>query len=267
MTLRLNVSGLVAADLDATTAFYRRLGLESGGVAGAMCRPGDRPGMPFGDTAAAGGSAPSTHSRRATASVFIATCIGERPVAPHPDHYTTQDFPEGRKLVQIGVRTTMLKGFKDFLMRGNVIDLSVAVVMGTAFTAIVRSVTKGIVEPLLAIFGSNSQLGLGFQLVPGKPATFIAIGPIISAAIDFLMVAAVLYFALILPMNTLKNRFARGKTQELVPTQEELLAEIRDLLAAQASGKSDDSKRSDDSEPIDGSAVDTRRVTAKSIAD
>ncbi|WP_067896849.1 large conductance mechanosensitive channel protein MscL [Nocardia vaccinii] len=161
----------------------------------------------------------------------------------------------------------MLKGFKDFLMRGNVIDLSVAVVMGTAFTAIVRSVTKGIVEPLLAIFGSNSPLGLGFQLVPGKPATFIAIGPIVSAAVDFIMVAAVLYFALILPMNTLEKRFARGKVKELVPTQEELLTEIRDLLAAQASGKSDVSKRSDESERTDGSAVDARRVTAKSIAD
>ncbi|MFF3571669.1 large conductance mechanosensitive channel protein MscL [Nocardia jiangxiensis] len=157
----------------------------------------------------------------------------------------------------------MLKGFKDFLMRGNVIDLSVAVVMGTAFTAIVRSVTKGIVEPLLAILGSNSQLGLGFQLVPGKPATFIAIGPIVSAAIDFIMVAAVLYFALILPMNTLKKRFARGETKKSEPTQEELLTEIRDLLAAQAKG----SAASDGSDRSGDSATDTRRVTANSIAD
>ncbi|ATL69995.1 large conductance mechanosensitive channel protein MscL [Nocardia terpenica] len=127
----------------------------------------------------------------------------------------------------------MLKGFKEFLMRGNVIDLAVAVVMGTAFTAVVKSVTKGIVEPLLAVLGGNSQLGLGFQLVPGKPATFVALGPIISAAIDFVMVAAVLYFVLILPMNTVKRRFGGKKVAE--PTQTELLAEIRDLLAAQAS--------------------------------
>ncbi|MGF6883660.1 large conductance mechanosensitive channel [Nocardia sp. GAS34] len=126
----------------------------------------------------------------------------------------------------------MLKGFKDFLMRGNVIDLSVAVVMGTAFTAIVSSVTKGVVEPLLAVLGGNSQLGLGFQLISGKPSTFVAIGPIISAAIDFVMVAAVLYFVLILPMNTLKKRF--GKPGEKKATQEELLAEIRDLLAERA---------------------------------
>ncbi|WP_036509865.1 MULTISPECIES: large conductance mechanosensitive channel protein MscL [Nocardia] len=123
----------------------------------------------------------------------------------------------------------MLKGFKDFLMRGNVIELATAVVMGTAFTAIVTSVTKGIVEPLLAVVGTNGQLGLGVQLVAGKPATFIALGPIISAAVNFLMVATVLYFVLILPMNTLQKRFSRKK--KAVPTQTELLIEIRDLLA------------------------------------
>jgi large conductance mechanosensitive channel len=125
----------------------------------------------------------------------------------------------------------MLKGFKEFLMRGNVIDLAVAVVMGTAFTAIVTSVTKGIVEPLLAVAGGNSTLGFGVQLVAGKPATFIALGPIISAAIDFLMVATVLYFVLVLPMTTVKKRW--GGTKKAEPTQTELLIEIRDLLAAQ----------------------------------
>ncbi|MGW4326749.1 large conductance mechanosensitive channel protein MscL [Nocardia sp. NPDC004573] len=123
----------------------------------------------------------------------------------------------------------MFKGFKEFLMRGNVIDLAVAVVMGTAFTSVVTSVTKGVVNPLLAVFGSTNELGLGVQLIPSKPATFIAIGPIITAAIDFVMVAAVLYFVLILPMKTIKNRFGTPKAAE--PTQVELLTEIRDLLA------------------------------------
>ncbi|MBB5911989.1 large conductance mechanosensitive channel [Nocardia transvalensis] len=127
-------------------------------------------------------------------------------------------------------------------MRGNVIDLATAVVMGTAFTAVVSSVTKGVVEPLLAIMGTNGQLGLGFQLVPGKPATFVAIGPIVSAAVDFVMVAAVLYFALILPMNHFKKRF--GGKKKVEPTQTELLREIRDLLAAQAKdGRSTDAVR------------------------
>ncbi|MFD8248664.1 large conductance mechanosensitive channel protein MscL [Nocardia sp. NPDC059691] len=129
----------------------------------------------------------------------------------------------------MGVIRLMFKGFKEFLMRGNVIDLAVAVVMGTAFTSVVTSVTKGVVNPLLAVFGSTNQLGLGVQLIPSKPATFIAVGPIITAAIDFFMVAAVLYFVLILPMKTIKNRFGTPKAAE--PTQIELLTEIRDLLA------------------------------------
>ena len=125
----------------------------------------------------------------------------------------------------------MLKGFKDFLMRGNVIDLAVAVVMGTAFTAVVTAVTKGIVNPLLAVLGKTNELGLGVQLVSGKPATFIAIGPIITALIDFVLVAAVLYFVLMVPMKTLKNRFGTAKVAE--PSEIELLIEIRDLLAEQ----------------------------------
>lgn len=134
----------------------------------------------------------------------------------------------------------MLKGFKDFLMRGNVIDLAVAVVMGTAFTAIVTSVTKGVLEPLLAVLGGSGQLGFGVTLVAGKPATFIALGPIISAAINFVMVAAVLYFALILPMKTVQKRYLARKgadTEKPVPTDTELLIEIRDLLAERAAAE------------------------------
>ncbi len=128
----------------------------------------------------------------------------------------------------------MLKGFKDFLMRGNVLDLSVAVVMGTAFTAVVTSVTKGVVEPLLAVLGSSGQFGLGVQLVSGKPATFISLGAIITAAVNFVMVAAVLYFVLILPMKTVQKRWGGKKKTIVEPTQTELLVEIRDLLVAQA---------------------------------
>jgi large conductance mechanosensitive channel len=141
----------------------------------------------------------------------------------------------------------MLKGFRDFLMRGNVLDLAVAVVMGTAFTAVVTSVTKGVLEPLLAVLGGNSQLGLGVQLIRGKPSTFVGIGSIISAAIDFVLVAAVLYFALILPMNTLKKRFSRPVEKKA--TQEELLAEIRDLLLAQAARDAERDEEDQDAEP------------------
>ncbi|MGY0501862.1 MscL family protein [Nocardia sp. FBN12] len=116
-------------------------------------------------------------------------------------------------------------------MRGNVIDLAVAVVMGTAFTAVVTSFSKGLINPLLAVFGSTNEMGLGVQLIADKPATFIALGPIITAFIDFFMVAAVLYFVLMLPMKSLKNKF--GTTKDAEPTETELLIEIRDLLAKQ----------------------------------
>ncbi|MFG3521186.1 large conductance mechanosensitive channel protein MscL [Nocardia nova] len=150
----------------------------------------------------------------------------------------------------------MLKGFKDFLMRGNVIELATAVVMGTAFTAIVTSVTKGIVEPLLAVVGTNGQLGLGVQLVAGKPATFIAVGPIVSAGINFLMVATVLYFVLILPMNTLQKRFNRKK--KAVPTQTELLIEIRDLLAGRSETATTDAV-------VDTDATEAQRRVAEMV--
>ncbi|MFF2556464.1 large conductance mechanosensitive channel protein MscL [Nocardia sp. NPDC058058] len=127
----------------------------------------------------------------------------------------------------------MLKGFKDFLMRGNVLDLAVAVVMGTAFTAIVTSVTKGLIEPLLATAGGNSEFGLGFQILASKPSTFVALGPIISAAINFVTVAAVLYFVLILPMKHLQARLSKPTAVKADPTELELLTEIRDLLAKQ----------------------------------
>jgi large conductance mechanosensitive channel len=150
----------------------------------------------------------------------------------------------------------MLKGFKDFLMRGNVIELATAVVMGTAFTAIVTSVTKGIVEPLLAVVGTNGQLGLGVQLVAGKPATFIAVGPIVSAGINFLRVATVLYFVLILPMNTLQKRFSRKK--KAVPTQTELLIEIRDLLAGRSETATTDAI-------VDTDATEAQRRVAEMV--
>ncbi|MEV0297252.1 large conductance mechanosensitive channel protein MscL [Nocardia sp. NPDC050710] len=128
----------------------------------------------------------------------------------------------------------MLKGFKDFLLRGNVVDLAVAVVIGTAFVAIVTAFTNGIVNPILAVFGGTNELGLGFQLVADKPATFVQVGPIITAIINFILIAAVLYFALILPATHAKNRFS--KTDEKL-SDSEVLIQIRDLLAdSQRSG-------------------------------
>jgi len=128
----------------------------------------------------------------------------------------------------------MIKGFKDFILRGNVVDLAVAVVIGAAFTTIVSAFTEKIVQPLInAVSPSNSQ-GLGVQLVEGKESTFIDFSAVISAAINFLLVAAVVYFLIVLPLNTIKDRRKRGEEAgPAEPTDVELLAEIRDLLSAQ----------------------------------
>ncbi|MFD4355145.1 large conductance mechanosensitive channel protein MscL [Nocardia sp. NPDC058519] len=129
----------------------------------------------------------------------------------------------------------MLKGFRDFLLRGNVVDLAVAVVIGTAFVAIVTAFSEGIINPLLALFGGSNEMGLGFQLVADKPATFIEVGPIITAAINFLLVAAILYFILVVPATRAKKRFSNADESL---TENELLIQIRDLLSEQR-GRSD----------------------------
>jgi large conductance mechanosensitive channel len=135
----------------------------------------------------------------------------------------------------------MLKGFKEFILRGNVIDLAVAVVIGTAFTAIVSGLVTGIFNPLIAlIFNSGELAKAGIELRPAEgiaPAVFLSWGLVISAVIQFLLVAIVVYFALIVPMNYVKKVQARraGVQEEAPagPTDTELLIEIRDLLAAQ----------------------------------
>ena len=98
----------------------------------------------------------------------------------------------------------MLKGFKDFLMRGNVVDLAVAVVIGAAFAKIVDAFVSNIVNPLLARAGGGKVgEGLGIQLgTAGVKETFIDLGGIINAVIVFLMTAAVVYFIFVVPMNT-----------------------------------------------------------------
>ncbi|WP_101653329.1 large conductance mechanosensitive channel protein MscL [Brevibacterium ihuae] len=126
----------------------------------------------------------------------------------------------------------MLKGFRDFILRGNVIELATAVIIGSAFTAIVTAITDNIINPLIAAVGSPEVGGLGFRIRPEVEATFVDFGAVITAAINFLIVAAVVYFIIIMPMNKLNELRKRGAAEEDVPpTQEELLAEIRDLLA------------------------------------
>lgn len=128
----------------------------------------------------------------------------------------------------------MFKGFRDFILRGNVIELATAVIIGGAFTAIVTAVSDKIINPLIAAVGSPEVGGLGFRIRPEVPETFVDFGAVITAAINFLIIAAVVYFIIIMPMNRLNEWRNRNAEEEDVPaTSEELLTEIRDLLVAQ----------------------------------
>jgi large conductance mechanosensitive channel len=124
----------------------------------------------------------------------------------------------------------MLKGFKDFALRGNVIDLAVAVVIGTAFTALVNSFTTSFLKPLIGLVSGGGVNG-GTKMIDGQAFTY---GAFLNALITFLITAAVLYFAIVLPMKVLLERRKHGEeTGPVVPTQVELLVEIRDLLRSQ----------------------------------
>ena len=130
----------------------------------------------------------------------------------------------------------MLKGFKEFIMRGNVIELAVGVVIGAAFTAIVTAFSDNIINPLIASLGGADFSGLGFHIISGNDATFVDFGAFITAAINFLLIAAVVYFLIVAPMNKLDEvqKCRKGvDPEEPAPTETELLSEIRDLLATQ----------------------------------
>ena len=128
----------------------------------------------------------------------------------------------------------VLSEFKKFLLRGNVVDLAVAVVVGTAFTAVVNSLVTTLLTPLIAaIFGEQDFSALAFT-VNGSVFRY---GAFINSLITFLTVAAAVFFFVVLPLNKLAARRARGENpaeDEPEPSEEAvLLTEIRDLLADQ----------------------------------
>ena len=128
----------------------------------------------------------------------------------------------------------MLKGFKDFLLRGNVVDLAVAVVVGAAFTAIVTAFTTNIINPLVAAVGGSNELGWGIKILSSNDATFINIGAVITAIINFIIIAAVVYFVLILPVNTAKKRFVSQPEKEL--SDVDVLVQISDQSGCSMNG-------------------------------
>jgi len=128
----------------------------------------------------------------------------------------------------------MLKGFKEFLLRGNIVDLAVAVVIGTAFVGLVTAFSTYLINPLIASAGSADPAGLGFRIREGNDATFVDVGAVITALITFTITAAVVYFFVVVPMKKLMERFHTPSEEVAVAVDENtvLLREIRDALAA-----------------------------------
>jgi large conductance mechanosensitive channel len=126
--------------------------------------------------------------------------------------------------------TNVIRGFKDFLLRGNVVELAVAVVIGAAFTAVVSSFTESFLQPLIGLIGGGGVTG-GSTVIDGQE---FAWGDFVNQVITFVLTAAVIYFVVVLPLKVVAERRRRGEEAgPVAPTQLELLAEIRDLLRAQ----------------------------------
>ena len=146
----------------------------------------------------------------------------------------------------------MIKGFKEFIAQGNALELAVAVIIGGAFKPIVDSITTVIMTILGQLIGQPNFDSLGaFSLYQNGQYTFhlataqelatnakgyVMPGTIITTVVNFLLMVAAVYFAIVLPMNKLKERLAKQKAEEEAKevTDVELLTEIRDLLSANA---------------------------------
>ncbi|HEY4558976.1 MAG TPA: large conductance mechanosensitive channel protein MscL [Enteractinococcus sp.] len=126
----------------------------------------------------------------------------------------------------------MLKGFRDFLAQGNVMDLAVAVIIGAAFTQVVTALTDAVLMPLIsALVGSPNFDDFAKITLNGNE---IAFGVLLTAIVNFLLVAAAVYFAIVMPMNKLiALRRQEVEVEEVTPEDIALLREIRDALVNQ----------------------------------
>lgn len=134
----------------------------------------------------------------------------------------------------------MIKGFREFVLRGNVLDLAIAVVIGAAFGTVVTSLVDKVLNPLIgAIFNANALAGAFPVVIPtasGGHAT-LYFGAVIAALINFVLVALLVYLVFVMPMNRFNARVAARKKagepepEDVPPTELEMLTQIRDLLA------------------------------------
>jgi large conductance mechanosensitive channel len=123
----------------------------------------------------------------------------------------------------------VLQEFKKFLLRGNVVDLAVAVIIGAAFGALVTSIVKDLLTPIIAaIIGKPDFSNLTFTI----NGSVFRYGSFLNALIAFVSVAAVVFFLVVKPVNVLQERMKRGDAPDAEPTEVELLTEIRDALRA-----------------------------------
>jgi large conductance mechanosensitive channel len=135
----------------------------------------------------------------------------------------------------------MIKGFKEFILRGNVIDLAVAVVIGGAFTAVVNAIVGSVITPLVSLFyvpNESGTVGPTFTGLYGQEVTF-PLGDLLTALISFFAVAIVVYLVFVVPMNKWKELQAAKAAKagiedegaaDALPSEQQLLVQIRDLL-------------------------------------
>ena len=125
----------------------------------------------------------------------------------------------------------MLKGFKEFISRGNVVELAVGVIIGAAFKNIVDALVDGIINPLIAAVIGKPDFSDAFILTLN--GTDVKFGLLITAIINFLLMALAIYFCIVMPMNALNNRRKKDEEETVEEASDEvkLLTEIRDALA------------------------------------
>jgi large conductance mechanosensitive channel len=135
--------------------------------------------------------------------------------------------------VEVASVPGVVKEFKEFISRGSVVELAVAVVIGAAFTAIVQSIVRGLITPLVGMVGGTDYRDMSFEI---NGSTF-QYGLVINALIYFVIVALVVFFFVVKPINVLNERRRRGEEPtgpDELSDEAALLVEIRDLLASQS---------------------------------
>ncbi len=120
-----------------------------------------------------------------------------------------------------------MKGFRDFILRGNVVDLAVGVMVGSAFSAVVTSLVKDLLTPFIAALVHEPDFSKMTFTIHGSQFLY---GDFINAFVSFLIIASTIYFFIVLPVNKLLTRFQGAPESPKKSNEEKLLEEIRDLL-------------------------------------